>query len=409
MPTDLKTICMFTPQAHGGHPRYTHELMTALAALPRPDYRCELVSTRNLHEQFKSDRYPVHTVLPPLREREEFRFPLTWAVSRLMYYPRRELAFLKWLKGRPDIVAVHFQEWKPWMAAPLFRRIHKMGKKIHYTVHNVVPHRYPRLIPKSMIDRWMRNACLMCDGLFVHSEALADKLSESLGKGHPPIRISPHGVWTVPDFAGAPTMEQRLSWKKLLFFGSIRQNKGLDLLLDAAAALPGYSITIAGKPDEADYFQSQILPRVQRLREAGMQIHLMDRFIADEEVGPLFATHSAIVLPYTQGFVAQSGVAFMALAYELPMVASEVGGLRDLMNEFKVGETFRDFTPQGLAAAVRSLYAAGNHAGLAREVRAAKDKYSWAVAARETMAAYTAAQEGRREADAFSIQTTPAH
>jgi glycosyltransferase involved in cell wall biosynthesis len=400
---------MFTPQAHGGHPRYAHELMTALAAHPRSGFRFELVSTRNLHEQFKSDRYAVHTVLPTLREREDFRTPLSWAASRLLYYPRRELAFLKWLKERPDIVAVHFQEWKPWLAAPLFRRIHKMGKKIHYTVHNVVPHRYPRLIPKALFDRWTRNACLMCDGLFVHSEALADKLSECLGKPHPPIRISPHGVWTVPDFAEAPTMEERLSWKKLLFFGSIRQNKGLDLLLDAAKLLPGHSITIAGNPDEMDYFQTRILPRVQRLRDDGIQIDLMDRFIADGEVGRLFATHSAIVLPYTQGFVAQSGVAFMALAYELPMVASEVGGLRDLMNEFKVGETFSDFTPQGLAAAVRSLYAAGSHANLAREVRAAKDKYSWAVAARETIAGYAAAQEGGREADAFSIQTTPAH
>ena len=70
----------------------------------------------------------------------------------------------------------------------------------------------------------------------------------------------------------------------------------------------------------------------------------------------MFARHSAIVLPYTHDFTAQSGIVFVALAYELPVVASEAGGLRDLFDQFAIGTSFRQSTPQALALAVRSLY-----------------------------------------------------
>ena len=178
-------------------------------------------------------------------------------------------------------------------------------------------------------------------------------------------------------------------------------------LLRAMEELPGYSVTIAGQPDDAEYFAAEILPRVKNLRAAGREVDLRDQFVADEEVGKLFMTHSAIVLPYTKGFVAQSGVAFMALAYDLPMVASEAGGLRDLLGQFKVGVTFEDYTPAGLATAVRSLCEGSEN--LAAQIRAAREYYSWDVAAMETVAGYRAALWGRREQDAVSLSTTAVH
>ena len=399
---------MFAPQAEGGHPRYVRELMTSLACQPDSGYRFEWVSTEDLEEQFKSDQYTVHTALPRLRRRHEFATPLHWAASRLLYYPRRELAFLEYLKTRPDIIAVHFQEWKPWLAATLFRQIKKLGKKVFYTVHNIQPHNYPKFLPRSVLNGWIRKGCLECDGLFVLTGQLKGRLSEFLGQPHPPIRVTPHGVWTVDDFAQDLTVEERLEKKRLLFFGSIRRNKGLDLLLRAAVDLPGFGITIAGPPDEKVYVQTEILPRIKSLREAGMNIDLFDRFVPDNEVGRIFTSHSAIVLPYTKSFMAQSGVAFMALAYELPMIASEAGGLRDLMNEFKVGVTFADYTPVGLANAVRSLYAGGRPADLAAQIRAARNHYSWDAAARETIAGYRTVLQGRREQDSDALCTTAA-
>ncbi|HWE03255.1 MAG TPA: glycosyltransferase family 4 protein [Tepidisphaeraceae bacterium] len=396
---------MYTPTAGGGHARYAWELLNALSEQQR-GYRFELVSSEDLDPQFHPVNYRLHAILPALKDRRDFPNRAAWVASRLTHYARRDLQFLKWLKSRPDVVAVHFQEWTPWQAAPLFRRIRAMGKKIFYTNHNVVPHKYPKFIPKQIVDGWTRRACLQADGLFVLSDLLADQLSRFLGDDHPPIRVVPHGVWTVADMEKAPGLDERLGWKRLLSFGTLRKNKGVDLLLRAAEYLPGYSITIAGEPIHSDYFHDEILPLVRQLRARGVKVDLIDHFVPDEQVGALFASHSAIVLPYTRDFVAQSGVAFMALAYQLPVVASEAGGLRDLFDEFKIGVTFRDPTPQALAQAVKELYSQDARRDLVRQIAAARDRYSWHQAARATMAGYALEEEKVRHAEDCPIAAT---
>jgi glycosyltransferase involved in cell wall biosynthesis len=400
---------MYTPSAEGGMAQYAWELMSALAEHPRGGGgRCfELVSSQDLQEQFRSDAYPVHAILPPLRHRSAFPNRLAWVASRLTHYFHREWAFLKWLRQRPDIAGVHFQERTPWLATPMFRQIRAMGKKVFYTVHNVVPHNYPALVPKGIVDGWNRKACLLCDGLFVHTEPLAAQLSQFLGEPHPPIQVVPHGVWTVRDAARIPNLSERLKWKRLLFFGAIRRNKGLDLLLRASERLPGYRITIAGEPLERQYFQDEVLPQIQRLRAAGVEIDLQDHFTPDDKVGELFARHSSVILPYTQEFVAQSGVIFMALAHEIPVVASEAGGMRDLFGQYKVGRTFREASAEKLADAIRSLHTDPPE-NLIDEIRSAKRRFSWNAAASATLAGYALAHEGRREASDCPAETTPA-
>jgi glycosyltransferase involved in cell wall biosynthesis len=395
----MDKICMYTPSADGGMAQYAWELTHALAAHPRGGGdRFELVSGSDLQAQFRSAKYPVHAILPPLRHRSEFGNRLGWIASRLGHYPYREWSFLRWLRQRPDIGAVHFQERTPWLATPMFRRVRTMGKRVYYTVHNVSPHNYPAGVPKAVVDGWTRKSCLLCDGLFVHTEALAAQLSAFLGEPHPPIQVVPHGVWTMRDEAGIPNVDERLRWRRLLFFGAIRRNKGLDLLLRAMEQLPGYRLTIAGEPLERQYFQDEVLPQIARLRAAGVAIDLQDHFTPDEAVPGLFARHGAVVLPYTQEFVAQSGVIFMALAHEIPVVASEAGGMRDLFAQFKVGETFGESSAAGLAAAIQALHATADRARLIEQIRLAKRRFSWGAAASATIAGYALARdEGRKE------------
>jgi glycosyltransferase involved in cell wall biosynthesis len=406
-------VCVFAPTAGGGHARYAWELTRALALHPRGGYEFELVGTRELDPQFRTDAYPVHAVLPPLRDYDSFRTRLGWVLNRISYYPRREWNFLRWLRARPDVAAVHLQEWKPWLAAPVLRRIRGMGKRSFYTVHNVLPHKYPPLMPKRLINRWIRRACMECDGLFVHSQRLAGELERFLGPDHPPITIVPHGVWTVPDApAEPPPVAERLRWKRLLFFGAIRRNKGLGLLLQAAERLPGYRITVAGEPVERAYFEDEVRPRVEALRERGVELELHARFVPDGEVAALFASHSAIVLPYTKQFVAQSGVVFMALAYGLPVVASTAGGLDDLLGEYTIGRTFDGTSPQDLAAAVRGLHEGSDAAGLERNIVAARARYTWHAAAGATLAGYSApeaAPQVRKHTNDCRLGTSAVH
>ena len=382
----MNCVCMYTPSSAGGHAQYTWELMTALSRLGCG--RAELVTREDLDPRFRTDEYPVHPILPALKHRKQFRTRIGWAANRALHYPKCEGRLLGWLADRPDVGTVHFQEHTAWRAGRLFRAVKAMGKSGFYTVQNVRPHAYPPFLPAGSVDRWDRDCYNNCDGLFVLSPRLKDELAGFLGPVHPPIQVAPHGVWTVESHPDAPSVAQRLAFKRLLFFGAIRRNKGLDVLLRALDSLPEYALTIAGDAREREYFESEIRPAVERLRARGARIDLIDRFVADEELPQLFARHSAVVLPYTSGFTAQSGAVFMALAYDMPVVASEVGGLRDLFDEFAVGTTFATQMPEDLAKAVRELHAEANRDRLAAEIRAAKRKFSWDEAARQTARAY---------------------
>ena len=403
------TVVVFAPTAAGGHARYAWELTSAMARHARGGYRFELVSTRDLDATFRDAGYATQPVLPAIRDRSSFRTRLGWMIDRATYYPVREHGFLKWLRARPDVVAVHLQEWKPWLATPLIRRMRAMGKRVFYTVHNVLPHRYPPLVPGPLMRHWIRRACRHCDGLFVHSPRLAGELAAFLGADHPPITVVPHGVWTVPDAPVEEPLPARLARRRLLFFGAIRRNKGLHLLLDAAARLPGYSVTVAGAPLEREYFDAEVMPRVRALRSGGAELDLRDGFVPDDAVGELFRTHSAVVLPYTDDFVAQSGVVFMALAYGLPVVASEAGGLKDLLGEYRIGETFRTGSADALAGAVRRLHEGSNPDELDRDIRAARRRFTWQAAAGATIAAYSASKEPALEPHDCALGTTAAH
>src|SRR5947207_2409010 len=119
----MNCICMYTPSASGGMAQYAWELMNALAEHAGERCRFELVSSADLEEQFKSDAYAIHAILPPIIHRSTFSTRAGWVASRIMHYRQRERRFLDWLSGRPDITAVHLQEWTPWLAGSFLQRI----------------------------------------------------------------------------------------------------------------------------------------------------------------------------------------------------------------------------------------------------------------------------------------------
>jgi glycosyltransferase involved in cell wall biosynthesis len=242
---------------------------------------------------------------------------------------------------------------------------------------------------------------------------LRDDLARFLGTDdHPPIDVTPHGVWTSSATAGRGAslpQEQSRARPRLLFFGTIRRNKGLDLLFRAADQLRELELTIAGEPREAEYFRTEVAPQVAALRGQGIRIGLMDRFIPETEVPALFAAHDAVVLPYTEEFTAQSGVVFLAIAHATPVVASEAGGLRDLFGQFRIGTTFREPTPDALAAAVRECVEQSARGTFKAPLRAAKQHFSWEAAAEATIAAYTTGLEANREENDRDAATISAH
>jgi glycosyltransferase involved in cell wall biosynthesis len=109
----------------------------------------------------------------------------------------------------------------------------------------------------------------------------------------------------------------------VLFFGTLRRNKGIDVLLDAIRqlrALPDVRFRIAGRG--APEVEKSLLSaaRLDRRIEAELGV------ISDERKYELFRSATLVVLPYTS-FTSQSGVLGDAYAHRVPVVATDVGAL----------------------------------------------------------------------------------
>jgi glycosyltransferase involved in cell wall biosynthesis len=380
---------MYTPTASGGHPRYSKELLTALAGAERDGgLRVSLVTAENLDPAFDTQSYPIHRVLPALQPHDQFGSRVSWLASRLLHYWKQDRSFYRWISAEPDEKIVHFQEMTLWSAYGHIRRLQRAGIRVFYTVHNVRWHEYPRFLPPAVAERIRRRYLRACDGLMVHSDALKQALSQMLGEGHPPIYVTPHGAWSASSQeAPVRDVSSQLALKRLLFFGIIGHYKGVHVLLDAMKLLPDdFTLTIAGRPNSASYHE--------QLREqiAGFppgRVEFIDRFVADEEIPGLFAKSSLLVLPYVN-FNAQSGVLHDALAWGLPVVGTDVGAIGTSIREWRIGEVVTPDNAEQLAAGILRMFEPDRYTAAMTGIERARQELSWDRTAEATIAGYKA-------------------
>jgi D-inositol-3-phosphate glycosyltransferase len=181
--------------------------------------------------------------------------------------------------------------------------------------------------------------------------------------------------------------------RALLFFGQIAPYKGLEYLIEAVALLAKHGervrLIIAGKVKRGseDYWRN-----AQRLiAELGIGgvVTQKIQFIPDEQVEPYFKAADAVVIPYVDIF--QSGVPFLAFSFGLPVIATDIGSLREDVTS-ETGLLCRPKDPFDLARAITEFYQSGLHQG-SSEVRArirslAEDRHSWETVSERTKAVY---------------------
>lgn len=378
-------VAMFTPTARGGHAQYAQALLGAVAE--RGGFSVGLVSSQDLEGRFYSERYPVAAVLPVLKHRREYPNVLAWGLSRLTHYAQRDEAFFRWTLAN-HIKAVHLQEFTPWKAPSLFARWRKQGIKVILTVHNIWPHKYPLPASKGFIDGQSRKAYRAADALIVHTEGLKGDLERFIGPDGPPVYVAPHGTWEVAAQKEATVegVAERLKRRHLLFFGTIRANKGLHLLLDAMPMLEEYTLSIGGAALDEEYHSKEVVPRVKALQAKGLDVRLTDRFLSDSEIAKAFEQAGTLLLPYSD-FSSQSGVLYYAIAYACPAVVSNKGAMGDTVRGFGLGSVLQTLDPGAIAAAVRQLEQADPKTMSEGFQKAAKE-FSWPTAAERTVQVY---------------------
>lgn len=283
---------------------------------------------------------------------------------------------LKIMKAAPDAVIVRY--WIPFMAFSLGTvcRIARLNGKTRALalLDNIVPHE------RRPFDRFMtRYFVKYIDGFIYMSEQVHSDL-RTFDKIKPAY-FAPHPMFT----NYGPKMRRDEACRKFgldqelkyaMFFGFIRDYKGLDLLLEAWAllkagsGLEGHKLIIAG-----EYYggREKYEAMIERL---GLKedLVLITRFIPDREISTLFSIADLIVQPYKTA--TQSGVTQVAYYYEVPMIVTDVGGLREIVPDGKVGYVVEP-EPSDIAGAIDRYYKENKEAEFKANIRDYRERFTW--------------------------------
>ncbi|MET0790070.1 MAG: glycosyltransferase family 4 protein [Polyangiaceae bacterium] len=315
----------------------------------------------------------------PQSSRLEVKDLLTW------YNP------LSWLYAglTSDGELVHFQWWTSYLF-PVFFSVGVVckarGKKLVCTVHNVHGHE------TGWRDRLLNRLILKLPDLFlVHTERNSQQLHAAFGIPLDRIRVVPHGIF---EFYRDQELTQaeaksRLGIpgdaKVLLSFGHVRPYKGIEDLIAAfklaRTRVPNLFLVIAGKA-----WNEELKQEIEASLADVPNVLLQLGYVPSSRIKEYFFAADAVILPYRE-FAAQSGPGNIALAFEKPLLVSDVGGLSEL-----VGRPAAIFQPNDVssmsAAIERCLGDEQLLLEMAKDSAKLRERFSWRSVARATLAAY---------------------
>jgi glycosyltransferase involved in cell wall biosynthesis len=273
-----------------------------------------------------------------------------------------------------------------------------LGKKIVLTVHNVNAAR--RDSKDTLYNRLtLRFQYLLANHLFVHTDKMKAELAEEFGVPGSRATVIPFGINNaVPDTSLTPSEAKRRLGvadheKTILFFGNIAPYKGLEYLVAAFHEIlsrdKDYRLLIAGRPKDCEEYWEAIHTSIREDLRTG-RVRLRAAYIPDEETEVYFKGSDVLVLPYT--YVYQSGVLFLAQSFGLPVLAADVGSLKDEIVEGKNGFVFKAADSVDLANTIERYFSSDLFNcldGRRNEIRdCAATQHSWEIVGQMTMEVY---------------------
>jgi D-inositol-3-phosphate glycosyltransferase len=323
--------------------------------------------------------------------------PYSAKVARILTYYSRLLRYAA-TRGAPILHILWNNRFELFDRTALMLYYRIVGKRIVLTAHNV------NAAARDRKDTWVNRASLriqyrLCDHVFVHTAAMKRQLVTEFGVAERRVTVVPFGINDTVPRTGLTSegARRRLglppTGRVLLFFGRIGPYKGLEYLIEALAALSNDEecprLLIAGKVKRgSEEYWRKVQSSISRSGLEPLVIQHI-QFISDDEVEVYFKAADAVVIPYVDIF--QSGVPFLAFSFGLPVIATDVGSLREDVTS-DTGLLCRPCDPGDLVRAIREFYGSGLHrdsaAAAVRIREVASERHSWRIVAERTTAVY---------------------
>ncbi|HRP90445.1 MAG TPA: glycosyltransferase [Edaphocola sp.] len=277
-------------------------------------------------------------------------------------------------KEKPDLVIPRF--WMPFFA-PCLGTILRIARKNNHTrsiaiLDNIIPHE--KRIGDHQLTRYFLKSN---DGFLTMShEVLADLAKFDIQN---PSLYAPHPMYDVygeveEKDKALEKIGLSLGNKYILFFGLIRNYKGLDLLIEAMAdgrlEAENIHLIIAGE------FYEDKQPYLDKIKQLNLndRVHVFGDFIPNEEVKYYFSAADVVVQPYRTA--TQSGISQIAYFFEKPMIVTNVGGLPEIVPHQKVG-LVTAVNPKSIAESILDIYHPGVLERFKKNIPEEKKKYEW--------------------------------
>lgn len=292
----------------------------------------------------------------------DFVNPLTWLK-----------VFFIIKKQKPNLVIFH---WVSPAMSPIFSTIsflvrHFTKTKILLICHNVLPHE------KKSIDKFLAKILFYnIDFFIVNSKKDMEDLE--MLKKNANAKLGFHPLYEM--FKSFKTkkldLKKKLNLKKrvILFFGYVREYKGLDYLIKAMPHILkkiDLDLLIVG---EFWRGKESYLHLIKKLK-IEKNVKIVDKYVPNEEVEGYFTASDVVVLPYTSA--TQSGIIQTAFALEKPVITTAVGGLLDVIKNNKTGFLVKPQDPASIANAVIRFYKYKKKTEFIKNIKKEKERFSW--------------------------------
>ena len=322
---------------------------------------------------------------------------LTKKITRILLFYLRLIRYAA--TAKPEIFHILWNNKFQYFDRTLLMLYYKLlGKKIILTVHNVNASRRDSR-DSALNRRTLRFQYHQADHIFVHTQEMKAELSKEYRVSESRVTVIPFGINnSVPNTSLSPDQaKQKLGLRKdekaILFFGNIAPYKGLEYLVSAyqqiAARRSDCKLIIAGRPKGFEKYWADLHETIRADVQTG-KILLRKEYIPDEETEVFFKAADVLALPYR--YIYQSGVLFLGYSFGLPVLAADVGSLKEEIVEGETGFVFRPEDPVDLARAIETYFSSDLFSNLSArrpEIRDyAMTRNSWTVVGQSTLNVY---------------------
>ncbi|OGU16320.1 MAG: hypothetical protein A2X61_05250 [Ignavibacteria bacterium GWB2_35_12] len=274
-------------------------------------------------------------------------------------------------KYNPGLLLIDF--WMPFFA-PCFgyisKKLRKKGIKTIAILSNVIQHEKKPgdiILTKYFLNR--------CDGFIVLADSVRKDLiklkSDAKYRTHPHPNYEHFGE-KIPKEKAREILGIPQDKKVILFFGLIRKYKGLDLLIQAISGLTDEFYLLAvgevyGKEDEY----------LNIIKEPGIEnrVKFVNQYINDNDVAPYFSAADVCVLPYRSA--TQSGIIGVSYHFGLPVITTDVGGLREVIEPFGTGTVISHADVNSIKESILDYFRNRLYLHYSANIEKFKLKYTW--------------------------------